>query len=87
MRCPQWFHHDLGFRVWRQIRSGRLLNDFLGTNIDVLNPDVLLASIANINTWEYAGHKYADFLQLPKHPFHSLYEASFHRRRFGVADC
>lgn len=32
------------------------LNDFLGTNIDVLNPDVLLASIANINTWEYAGY-------------------------------
>ena len=43
------------------------LNDFLGTNIDVLNPDVLLASIANINTWEYAGYNMLIFLQLPKH--------------------
>lgn len=42
------------------------LNDFLGTNIDVLNPDVLLASIANINTWEYAGYNML-ILQLPKH--------------------
>ncbi len=30
-------------------------NDFFGTNIDVLQPSVLLASIGNISTWEITG--------------------------------
>ena len=32
------------------------LNDFLGTDIDVLAPSVLLASIGNIVTWEFTGY-------------------------------
>ena len=51
------------------------LNDFLGTNIDVLNPDVLLASIANINTWEYAGYNMLIFYSSLSTIPHSLYEA------------
>ncbi|AHJ18698.1 Permease protein of ABC transporter system for sugars, galactan metabolism [Bifidobacterium breve JCM 7019] len=30
-------------------------NDFFGTNVDVLQPSVLLASIGNISTWEFTG--------------------------------
>ena len=30
-------------------------NDFFGTNVDVLQPSVLLASIGNISTWEITG--------------------------------
>ena len=30
-------------------------NDFFGTNVDVLRPGVLLASIGNISTWEITG--------------------------------
>ena len=30
-------------------------NDFFGTNVDVLQPGVLLASIGNISTWEITG--------------------------------
>ena len=52
------------------------LNDFLGTNIDVLNPDVLLASIANINTWEYAGYNMLIFLAALQAIPHELYEAA-----------
>ena len=52
------------------------LNDFLGTNIDVLNPDVLLASIANINTWEYAGYNMLIFLAALQAIPHDLYEAA-----------
>ena len=52
------------------------LNDFLGTNIDVLNPDVLLASIANINTWEYAGYNMLIFYSSLSTIPHSLYEAA-----------
>ena len=52
------------------------LNDFLGTNIDVLNPDMLLASIANINTWEYAGYNMLIFYSSLSTIPHSLYEAA-----------
>ena len=52
------------------------LNDLLGTNIDVLNPDVLLASIANINTWEYAGYNMLIFYSALSTIPHSLYEAA-----------
>ncbi|PLS24396.1 carbohydrate ABC transporter permease, partial [Bifidobacterium imperatoris] len=31
-------------------------NSFFGTHIDVLSSDVLLAAIANINTWEFTGY-------------------------------
>ncbi len=30
-------------------------NDFFGTNVDVLQPSVLLASIGNISTWVITG--------------------------------
>ena len=30
-------------------------NDFFGTNVDVLRPGVLLASIGSISTWEFTG--------------------------------
>lgn len=52
------------------------LNDLLGTNIDVLSPDVLLASIGNIVTWEFVGYNmlifYSSLSTIPR----SLYEAA-----------
>ena len=52
------------------------LNDFLGTDIDVLAPSVLLASIGNIVTWEFTGYNtlifYSSLSTIP----HSLYEAA-----------
>ena len=50
------------------------LNDFLGTDIDVLAPSVLLASIGNIVTWEFTGYNMLIF-SLSTIP-HSLYEAA-----------
>ena len=41
-----------------------------------LNPDVLLASIANINTWEYAGYNMLIFYSSLSTIPHSLYEAA-----------
>ena len=32
------------------------LNDWLGTTLDVLSPNVLLAAIGNIVTWEFTGY-------------------------------
>ena len=49
------------------------LNDFLGTDIDVLAPSVLLASIGNIVTWEFTGYACPVC-------------GGEHRRRVGVAD-
>lgn len=52
------------------------LNDVLGTNWDVLNPDWMLVSIGNIVTWEFTGYNmlifYASLTTIP----HSLYEAA-----------
>ena len=52
------------------------LNDLLGTNIDVLEPNVLLASIANINTWEFTGYNMLIFYSALSTIPHSLYEAA-----------
>lgn len=52
------------------------LNGWFGTHIDVLSPDVLLASIGNIVTWEFTGYNmlifYSSLSTIPK----SLYEAA-----------
>lgn len=52
------------------------LNDFAGTNWDVLNPQWILVSIGNINTWEFTGYNmlifYSSLTTIP----HSLYEAA-----------
>ena len=52
------------------------LNDLLGTNIDMLNPNVILASIANINTWEFTGYNMLIFYSSLSTIPHSLYEAA-----------
>lgn len=52
------------------------LNDALGTNIDVLAPSVLLASIGNIVTWEFTGYNMLIFYSSLSTIPHSLYEAA-----------
>ena len=52
------------------------LNDFLGTDIDMFNPSVLLASIGNINTWEFTGYNMLIFYSSLSTIPHSLYEAA-----------
>ncbi|RSX52131.1 ABC transporter permease [Bifidobacterium goeldii] len=52
------------------------LNDLLGTNIDVLAPSVLLASIGNIVTWEFTGYNMLIFYSSLSTIPHSLYEAA-----------
>ena len=52
------------------------LNDFLGTNIDVLSPSVLLVSIGNIVTWEFTGYNMLIFYSSLSTIPHSLYEAA-----------
>ena len=51
-------------------------NDFFGTNIDVLQPGVLLASIGNISTWEFTGYNMLIFYSSLSTIPHSLYEAA-----------
>ena len=52
------------------------LNDWLGTHLDVLTPNVMLVSIGNIVTWEFTGYNmlifFASLTTIP----HSLYEAA-----------
>ena len=52
------------------------LNDWLGTNLDVLSPSVLLASIGNIVTWEFTGYNMLIFYSSLSTIPHSLYEAA-----------
>ena len=52
------------------------LNSWLGTHINVLSPDVLLAAIGNINTWEYTGYNMLIFYSALSTIPHSLYEAA-----------
>ena len=52
------------------------LNDWLGTNLDVLSPNVLLASIGNIVTWEFTGYNMLIFYSSLSTIPHSLYEAA-----------
>ncbi|NEG56186.1 carbohydrate ABC transporter permease [Bifidobacterium platyrrhinorum] len=52
------------------------LNDLLGTNIDMFDPNVLLASIGNINTWEFTGYNMLIFYSSLSTIPHSLYEAA-----------
>ncbi|TPF85870.1 ABC transporter permease [Bifidobacterium sp. UTCIF-37] len=51
-------------------------NDFFGTNIDLFAPNVLLASIGNINTWEFTGYNMLIFYSSLSTIPHSLYEAA-----------
>ena len=67
---------DVGFRVWREIRSGRFVERLAGTDIDVLAPSVLLASIGNIVTWEFTGYNMLIFYSSLSTIPHSLYEAA-----------
>ena len=52
------------------------LNDWLGTNLDVLSPNVLLAAIGNIVTWEFTGYNMLIFLAALQAIPHELYEAA-----------
>ncbi|WP_169714164.1 carbohydrate ABC transporter permease, partial [Bifidobacterium lemurum] len=52
------------------------LNDLLGTDLDVLAPSVLLASIGNIVTWEFTGYNMLIFYSSLSTIPHSLYEAA-----------
>ena len=52
------------------------LQDFLGPDIDVLAPSVLLASIGNIVTWEFTGYNMLIFYSSLSTIPHSLYEAA-----------
>ncbi|MFC5222398.1 carbohydrate ABC transporter permease [Bifidobacterium leontopitheci] len=52
------------------------LNDLLGTHIDMFDPSVLLASIGNINTWEFTGYNMLIFYSSLSTIPHSLYEAA-----------
>ena len=52
------------------------LNDWLGTNLDVLSPNVLLAAIGNIVTWEFTGYNMLIFYSSLSTIPHSLYEAA-----------
>ncbi|MCI1219637.1 MAG: sugar ABC transporter permease [Bifidobacterium sp.] len=67
--------------IWGFVYSAKYglvgsLNDILGTNIDVLNPKVLLAAIGNINTWEFTGYNMLIFYSSLSTIPHSLYEAA-----------
>lgn len=52
------------------------LNSLLGTHINVLSPNVLLAAIGNINTWEFTGYNMLIFYSALSTIPHSLYEAA-----------
>ena len=52
------------------------LNGLLGTDIDMFSPSVLLASIGNINTWEFTGYNMLIFYSSLSTIPHSLYEAA-----------
>ncbi|ANU43083.1 ABC transporter permease [Bifidobacterium animalis subsp. animalis MCC 0483] len=52
------------------------LNSWLGTHINVLSPNVLLAAIGNINTWEFTGYNMLIFYSALSTIPHSLYEAA-----------
>jgi multiple sugar transport system permease protein len=52
------------------------LNDLLGTNFDVLNPQWILVSIGNINTWEFTGYNMLIFYASLTTISHTLYEAA-----------
>lgn len=51
-------------------------NSFFGTDLDVLAPSVLLASIGNIVTWEFTGYNMLIFYSSLSTIPHSLYEAA-----------
>ena len=51
-------------------------NSAFGTNLDLLAPNVLLASIGNIVTWEYTGYNMLIFYSALSTVPHSLYEAA-----------
>jgi multiple sugar transport system permease protein len=52
------------------------LDGWLGTTWDVLSPNVLLASIGNIVTWEFTGYNMLIFYSSLSTIPHSLYEAA-----------
>ena len=52
------------------------LNAWMGTNLDVLAPSVLLASIGNIVTWEFTGYNMLIFYSSLSTVPHALYEAA-----------
>lgn len=52
------------------------LNSWLGTDFDVLAPNVLLVSIGNIVTWEFTGYNMLIFYSSLSTIPHSLYEAA-----------
>lgn len=52
------------------------LNSWLGTDFDVLAPNVLLVSIGNIVTWEFTGYNMLIFYSSLSTISHSLYEAA-----------
>ena len=52
------------------------LNSWLGTDWDVLAPNVLLVSIGNIVTWEYTGYNMLIFYSSLSTIPHALYEAA-----------
>ncbi|MBW3080157.1 carbohydrate ABC transporter permease, partial [Bifidobacterium saguinibicoloris] len=52
------------------------LNGALGTHLDMFAPNVLLASIGNINTWEFTGYNMLIFYSSLSTIPHSLYEAA-----------
>ena len=51
-------------------------NGFFGTHLDMLSPNVLLASIGNIVTWEFTGYNMLIFYSSLSTIPHSLYEAA-----------
>ncbi|EIT88968.1 malf-type abc sugar transport systems permease component [Parascardovia denticolens IPLA 20019] len=51
-------------------------NSWLGTDFDVLAPNVLLVSIGNIVTWEFTGYNMLIFYSSLSTIPHSLYEAA-----------
>lgn len=52
------------------------INSWFGWNIDVLSPNVLLASIGNIVTWSYTGYNMLIFYSSLSTIPHALYEAA-----------
>ena len=52
------------------------LNSWRGTHSNVLSPNVLLAAIGNINTWEFTGYNMLIFYSALSTIPHSLYEAA-----------
>ena len=65
-----------GFMYGAKYGLGGALNDWLGTNLDVLSPNVLLAAIGNIVTWEFTGYNMLIFLAALQAIPHDLYEAA-----------